>query len=120
MGGALWREENQAEYLECMYKVCFAHPSVESIIYWDFWDGSAWMEQSGFLREDWSHKPVFTRLSHLINEEWNTTGTSFSSSSGELHINGFFGEYNVSIPSLATSFLVNLTKEGPHNLNVII
>ncbi|MFX0102200.1 MAG: endo-1,4-beta-xylanase [Candidatus Hodarchaeota archaeon] len=116
----LWSEENQGEYLERLYKVCFAHPSVEGIIYWDFWDGTAWMEESGFFREDWSPKPVYTRLSNLINNEWHTEGNDVSDASGALGFNGFFGTYNISIPSLGWSGLVDFTMGGSRTINITI
>ena len=40
-GGAVdgtWTEDAQADYAAAFYRICFGHPAVEAITWWDLWD----------------------------------------------------------------------------------
>lgn len=108
----LWSEENQAEYAERFYKVCFAHPSVEGVIWWDLWDGASWVDDGGLIDEDMDPKKVYNRLDDLINGEWHTEGAKTSNSNGKIDFKGFYGIYNISIPNLGKTIPINAKKDG--------
>lgn len=90
-----WTEEQQADYAEKFYRVCFAHPAVTAISWWDFCDVGAWVEGGGMLRADLSPKPVYDKLHRLIHEEWNTRAEGTAGADGTFILNGFYGEYKV-------------------------
>ncbi len=50
----------QAELLKIFYTVFFSHPAVSAITYWNFY--RAWQPGSGFLRDDFTVKPMLFRL----------------------------------------------------------
>jgi len=91
-----WSETVQADYVEMFYRVAFAHPAVDSIIWWvvvpDHWRPGAEL-----LRPDLSPKPVFARLDRLLNTEWRTNLDMTTDSSGVATFEGFHGEYDVTI-----------------------
>lgn len=89
-------EERQRKEMEDMYRMLFAHPLVEAITGWDFSDG-AWLgAPSGVIRKDNSVKPAYMMLHHLIHEEWNTDIEVCTDENGDVKVNGFKGEYELS------------------------
>lgn len=92
-----WNEETQAQYVEDFYTVCFGHPAVEAISWWDFSDEGAWVPHTGLIRADASPKPAYERLRRLIHETWTTRASGKTDEKGEFRFRGFFGEYAVSV-----------------------
>ena len=68
----VWDEAAQADYAVKFYRVCFAHPAMRAITWWDLSDQSSWQPGGGMLRADMSPKPVYEQLKRLIHEEWKT------------------------------------------------
>lgn len=116
----LWSEENQAEYLVRLYKTAFAHPSLEAVIYWELWEGAAWMEGAPLVKANWEPKPAYTRQAALVNDEWHTRGASTTDATGTIAFAGFFGNYSLSVPSLGRTFWVSLRREGSRHVVVIV
>lgn len=116
----LWSEENQAEYLVRLYKTAFAHPSLEAVIYWELWEGMAWMQGAPLVKANWEPKLAYTRLSSLINDEWHSLGTSSTSSTGAIMFTGFFGNYSLYVPSLGQRFQASFPKAGARQVNITI
>ena len=63
-GARLTDEEEQAKAkaLADYYRICFAHPAVEGILMWGFWEGANWIPVSSLYRRDWSADPRRRRL----------------------------------------------------------
>ncbi|MBE6680327.1 MAG: hypothetical protein E7598_07395, partial [Ruminococcaceae bacterium] len=125
-------EQTQAELLERVYKLWFAHPNVEQIIYWNVIDGyahgttpgdmSAGENQyyGGLLRFDMTPKPAYYTLKRLLDEEWHTEATVTSDESGIASFRGFYGEYTVEveIDGVKTTHTIDLSK-GADNVFII-
>ncbi|MHC4074576.1 MAG: endo-1,4-beta-xylanase [Planctomycetota bacterium] len=47
------QEQAKAKALVDYYRICFAHPAVEGILMWGFWEGANWIRQSSLYRRDW-------------------------------------------------------------------
>lgn len=90
-----WTEEEQADYAEQFYRVCFAHPAVAAISWWDFSDTGAWVPGGGLLRADCSLKPAYERLRDLIRKEWWTGLEEQSDAKGRAPFRGAYGRYLV-------------------------
>lgn len=95
--GGVWDENTQADYAEQFYRVCFSHPAVDAISWWDFCDTGAWLTGGGMLRADLSPKPVYTRLMNLIRGEWMTKTQGATPSTGSFAFRGFYGQYQVTV-----------------------
>jgi GH35 family endo-1,4-beta-xylanase len=93
----VWDEETQAEYAEEFYRICFAHPAVVAITWWDLSDNGSWLEGGGMLRRDMSPKPVYNRLKKLIHETWHTEETLTTDGEGRAAFRGFQGDYEVTV-----------------------
>ena len=116
----VWNEPNQADYLENFYKICFSHPSVGAIIYWDLYDGASWVKHGGLINVNWEPKPAYQRLSRLLNEEWRSQGSGRTDENGEFAFTGFYGTYEISIPDLAKKFPIIAPREGANNFLVTL
>jgi endo-1,4-beta-xylanase len=90
-----WDEKAQEDYAVKFYRVCFAHPAVKGITWWDLCDQGSWLPGGGMLRKDLSPKPVHEALRKLIREEWHTRAEGRTDSSGRFAFTGFFGRYKV-------------------------
>ncbi|MBB2181858.1 endo-1,4-beta-xylanase [Lachnospiraceae bacterium MD1] len=101
-------EERQKKEWSEMYHILFEHPLVEAVTGWDFADG-AWLgAPSGLIRKDNTIKPVYHELKRLIHEEWNTEGDLRTDENGNVILNGFKGEYEITLKGR----MVNFTLDG--------
>ena len=92
-----WDEAAQADYAAKFYTVCFGHPSVVAVTWWDLCDHGSWLPGGGMLRRDLSPKPVYARLKKLIHETWHTRAEGKTDAAGRFAFRGFFGQYAVSV-----------------------
>jgi len=90
-----WDEAAQADYAAKFYTVCFAHPAVRAITWWDLCDAGSWLPGGGMLRKDLSPKPVYDALRKLIREEWHTKVDAKTDANGEIRLRGFYGRYAI-------------------------
>jgi endo-1,4-beta-xylanase len=63
---APWSETIQADWIEQFYTLCYAHPAVRAITWWDFADTGHFWPHGGFLRPDLQPKESYHRLQNLI------------------------------------------------------
>jgi len=99
-GGAIegtWTEEAQADYAATFYRICFGHPAVGAITWWDLWDRHSWLPGGGMLRDDLTPKPVYNALHRLIHDEWHTALETQTDAQGRATFRGFYGTYNVTV-----------------------
>ena len=89
-------EERQAREIAEMYTTLFAHPLVEAITTWDFNDGCWLGAPSGFVHQDNSEKPSYTKLKSLIHGEWETHTQAETDADGWMTLTGFKGNYRLS------------------------
>lgn len=90
-------EERQKKEWSEMYHILFEHPLVEAVTGWDFADG-AWLgAPSGLIHKDNTTKPAYHELKRLIHEEWHTEEELKTDENGFITLNGFKGEYEISV-----------------------
>jgi endo-1,4-beta-xylanase len=87
-------EQQKAKDLVDYYRICFAHPAVDGILMWGFWEGANWIPQSSLYKRDWTPTPAGEAYQFLIFDEWwtNVYGTT---KNGELSVPAFFGKYKI-------------------------
>ena len=127
-------EEAQAELLRMFYSVCFAHPAMEAVIYWNLPDGYAAFAEpgdmaagenyyhGGLLRFDMSEKPALTVLRDLFRRQWHTNCTLTTDGEGRCAFRGFLGKYAAVIEKNGRSVekTVCLSREGASELRLAI
>ncbi len=91
----IWDEAAQADYAVKFYRVCFAHPALRAITWWDLSDRGSWRVGGGMLRADMTPKPVYEQIKHLIHDEWTTRLAGMTDASGQFAFRGFQGTYRI-------------------------
>jgi hypothetical protein len=116
----VWDEAAQADYAVKFYRVCFAHPAMRAITWWDLCDQGSWLPGGGMLRADMSPKPVYEQLQRLIHDEWKTRATGATDDSGRFAFRGFLGKYRLAsqMPGGKVEREVQLTRDGPPEIVV--
>jgi len=66
--GRPWSEQEQADWIEGFYTICYAKPQVEALTWWDFADPT-FLPHGGMLDKDLKPKESYRRLKGLI-ESW--------------------------------------------------
>jgi len=88
-------EKVKAESLETLYKVCFAHPSVEGILMWGFWEGKHWRPKAALWKMDFSPTPTAETYRRLIFKDWWTTFEGQADATGRCEVRAFYGKHAV-------------------------
>jgi endo-1,4-beta-xylanase len=102
-------EELNAKEIVDYYKICFAHPAVEGIIMWGFWEGSNWIPVSSLYKRDWSPTQAAEAYQNLIFKEWWTKETGIVGKDGFFSTSAFFGKYKVTVNGISKE--IDLTKK---------
>lgn len=118
----VWDEAAQADYAVKFYRVCFAHPAMRAITWWDLCDHGSWLRGGGMLRADLTPKPVYEQLKRLIHEEWRTKVSGTTDAEGRFAFRGFLGTYRVEIelPGRRVERDFHLTKAGPEQMEIVL
>ncbi len=88
-------EQAKAKAIVDYYRICFAHPAVEGILMWGFWEGANWIPVSSLYRRDWSPTPAAAAYRDLIYKEWWTTWRGKADERGRCEVRAFFGKHRV-------------------------
>ena len=102
-------EELKAKELVDYYKICFAHPAVEGILMWGFWEGANWIPVSSLYKLDWSPTPAAEAYQNLIFKVWWTKDSGTVGKDGVCSIPAFYGKYKVTIKGISKE--IGLSKE---------
>jgi endo-1,4-beta-xylanase len=102
-------EELKAKEIVDYYKICFAHPAVEGIMMWGFWEGANWIPVSSLYKRDWSPTPAAKAYQNLLFNEWWTKVSGTVGKDGNFSTPAFFGNYKVTVNSISKE--ISLTKE---------
>ena len=88
-------EELKAKHLEQFYEICFAHPVVEGILMWGFWEGAHWRPQAALWKRDWTPTPAAKAYRDLVFSKWWTRTSATADSDGICHVRVFYGKHRV-------------------------
>ncbi len=88
-------ELKKADEIVDYYRICFAHPAVEGILMWGFWEGQNWIKVSSLYNRDWSPTPAAKAYQKLIFEDWWTENTVTLDEKGTAEISAFYGDYKI-------------------------
>ena len=88
-------EQAKAKAITDYYRICFAHPSVEGILMWGFWEGANWIPVSSLFRRDWSPTPAAEAYRDLIFKEWWTDWKGRTDAQGRCEVRAFFGQHRL-------------------------
>lgn len=93
------------------YTAVFSHPATEAITCWGFWEGQMWRPGAAWFRTDWSLKPAAQAYIDLVLGEWWTDVSGRTDAEGEFRVNGFLGDYEVTVTSAGQEATTHLRLE---------
>ena len=73
----------------------FAHPSVEAIVIWGFWEGSHWVPNTAMWKKDFTATPQAEAYRTLVFDRWWTQITDQADDKGILKARAFYGDYTI-------------------------
>jgi GH35 family endo-1,4-beta-xylanase len=89
-------DERRADVLEAIYRIGYAHPRVDAIILWGFWEKRIWLgSNAAIVNADWSLNAAGERISQLLLDEWRTNETVRTDAWGMATFRGFYGRYEL-------------------------
>lgn len=86
-------ERAKAKAIVDYYTVCFAHPAVDGILMWGFWEGANWIPVSSLYRRDWSPTPAAEAYRELVYRTWWTRWSGRADASGRCEVPAYFGRH---------------------------
>jgi len=102
-------EQVKAKHLEQFYEICFAHPAVEGVLMWGFWEGAHWRPRAALWKRDWSLTPAAKAYRDLVFNKWWTNTSTEADSNGACRIRAFYGKHRVE--SLGQEKVIMLLKD---------
>jgi endo-1,4-beta-xylanase len=90
-------EQAQATKLRDFLRTTFAHPAVEGVMLWGFWEGNHCFKPASLYRQDWSEKPAGKAYRSLVFGQWWTQETLQTDPSGHGQTRAFYGNYTATI-----------------------
>jgi endo-1,4-beta-xylanase len=85
--------QEEADELRLIFPVYFAHPSVEAIIMWGFWETDMWRPEAALWKKDWTPTALGLAYRDLVYNKWWTQITAKADKNGTLKAHAFYGDY---------------------------
>jgi len=104
------QEQAKAKAITDYYRICFAHPAVEGILMWGFWEGANWIWQSSLYRRDFTPTPAADAYRDLIFKEWWTNSKVKADTNGQCRVRAFYGKYSVTCGDQTKEVLLSKEK----------
>ena len=106
------QEEAKAKAIVDYYTICFAHPAVDGILMWGFWEGANWIPASSLYKRDWTPTPAAHAYHDLIYKQWWTNWTGKADAEGKCTLRAFYGQHRVTVGGQAKN---DRTQESRRN-----
>ena len=90
-------EQQNARELVDYYRICFAHPAVEGILMWGFWEGANWIPASSLYTRDWQPKVAAQAYQDLVFGTWWTEKVGTTDGEGNYTLPAFYGDYQITV-----------------------
>ncbi|MCC5842711.1 MAG: endo-1,4-beta-xylanase [Verrucomicrobia bacterium] len=114
-------DEKRAEAVDKFFRVAFAHPAVEAIMLWGFWQRAHWLGRPAALFDEaFNPLPAGEALLNLLENEWKTRETLAPDADGYISFRGFFGPYQVRITDEAGKTSLHTFDLSPENRETVL
>jgi endo-1,4-beta-xylanase len=88
-------EQGKADALRMFFPICFAHPSIEAILMWGFWEKGHWVPNTAMWKKDWTPTPQVEAYRDLVFNKWWTDTSGKADSKGIFKTRAFYGDYKI-------------------------
>jgi len=86
-------DEGKAEELRKFFPIFFAHPGVEAIVMWGFWEKGHWVPETAMWKTDWTPTAQALAYRDLVFNKWWTQVSGKTDKKGEFKTRAFYGDY---------------------------
>ncbi|MBE7046272.1 MAG: hypothetical protein E7396_02535 [Ruminococcaceae bacterium] len=101
-------EDLKADLLRDTMIVTFANEYADGFLMWGFWDGTLTNERSIMYDKDWNIREAGKVYQDLVYNKWWTKNAKASTDAkGKATINGFYGDYDVTVEANGTTKTVS-------------
>jgi GH35 family endo-1,4-beta-xylanase len=100
-------EQAKARALVTLYCAAFAHPSVEGIYMWGFWERSHWRPNAAIWNSDWSETLAAKWYRELVFNRWWTDFEGKSDQDGIISIPVFLCDHMIAVNGREYPITVN-------------
>jgi endo-1,4-beta-xylanase len=108
--GAVGKDDaDQARILRDVYTAAFAHPKVEGIYMWGFWEGANWEPKAAIFRQDFQPRPAAKTYRDLVFNQWWTKAQGQTNAKGEYALRPFGGQHELTVKALGKTVKQSLT-----------
>ncbi len=90
-------KEYAAVMLDKHFRVCFANPAVEAIIFWGVWEGTHFSPSDALWNLDFSPRPPAVAYRKLVFDQWWTRWEGAADANGACRVPVFYGKYKINI-----------------------
>jgi endo-1,4-beta-xylanase len=94
-------EAKKAQFLGEFYRTCFAHPAVEGILMWGFWEGAHWRPKAALWKRDFTPTPAALVYRDLVFHKWWTRWEGLADTHGVCEVPAFFGRHMVEVDGVS-------------------
>ncbi|MDD5065069.1 MAG: endo-1,4-beta-xylanase [Phycisphaerae bacterium] len=88
-------DKTKVSQLRKFFTLCFAHQSIESIVFWGFWAGAMWRPNAALWKKDWSITPLGRAYRDLVFNKWWTKTSGKADNKGTFKTRAFYGDYTI-------------------------
>lgn len=88
-------EQVQVDELNKLFPIYFAHPGVEAILMWGFWEKPHWQPHCAMWRTDWTPRPQALAYRELVFNKWWTKTSGKADKRGAYTTRAFYGDYEI-------------------------
>ncbi len=103
-------EKQKAQNIVDYYRICFAHPAVDGILMWGFWEGANWIPASSLYKRDWTPTASVEAYQALVFDEWWTDFQGQSDDDGICHLRAFYGTHQVTVNGVVKTVVLSKEK----------
>ena len=107
-------EQLQADVLHELYRLWFSIPAMETIVYWNTVEGTAYIKPDGSANENNVRGGLFHRdltpkksaiaLRDMFCKEWHTETEAVTDENGCANVRGFYGDYVADVEGREVTF----------------
>lgn len=102
-------EQKQVDELNKLFPIYFAHPNVEAIVFWGFWEGAHWQPPTALWRRDWTPRPQADAYRELVFNQWWTRESGTADTAGTYTTRAFYGNYTITVDGVGKDIVLSKT-----------
>jgi len=105
-------EAEKARALATLYCAAFAHPAVEGIYMWGFWERAHWRPKAAIWKGNWTETQAAKWYRELVFKHWWSNIDTTADSTGNCSVRVFHGDHEITVNGKKHTISVNSQANG--------